>query len=489
MESGRVAAFALLLAPFLCGQGGGTVDGVVVNRITGTGIGGVAVVLYTRQAIQYETTTDDSGKFRATGMRPGSYQVRYEKSRFKPFREDPGSPYTIEPGSNVRLRLEMTPLVTLRGRVVNGDGTPARRAQVRIGTFFAFVDERGEFEFDQLQPGSYTMLAEPGPSPPNRDRIEPVQTSFPRRVVVRGDADLSGYEIRLQSVPVHRIRGVVRDEKGQPALATLRLLPVVRLERRVLANTGPDHFLVVGPEQGDGPLLASTTSDPDGSFEFPSVPSGDWRIAVDAVAGLGEAAISVDRNDIDDLEVRLTRQVLFTMNVTVDWGGAPAAPALLNTLPGRKMIMTDGFLRLNNVRSGRYRVMPAAGRGYYLVSALLGGREVLGQTVDLSSGSPELRIVYKAAKGSVAGTATARSTVVLLPSAGYGRVARCDGAGAFSMDGVAPGDYFISAFEGFDTSFLTDPDLLSKIAASGRKITIGTGSASGIELKPVRWPE
>jgi hypothetical protein len=481
----RFAVLTLLLAPVLHGQ----VEGVVVNRVTGSGIGGVAVVLYTRQAIQYETITDDSGRFRTMNMRPGSYQVRYEKTRFKPFREDPVAPYAIEPGSGVRLRLEMTPLVTLRGRALNGNGEPARRAQVRIGTFFAFVDEHGEFEFDQLQPGSYTMLAEPGPSSPSKDRIEPVQTVFPRRIVVRGDADLSGYEIRLQSVPVHRVRGVVRDEAGQPALATIRLLSVVRLERQALGGAASDYFLVVGPEQADGPLLASTTSAEDGSFEFPSVPSGDWRIAVDAATRLGEAPISVGRSDIDDLEIRLTRQVLFTMNVDVDWGGAPAAPALLNTLPGRKVIFTDRLLRLQNVRSGRYRLVPGAAPGVYPSSALFGGSEVLGHTVDLVAGSPALRIFYKTATGNVHGTASPNSTVVLLPTAGYGRIARCDSTGAFAIGGVAPGDYFISAFEGFDTSFLTDPDLLNKIAASGTKVTVGASPVAGLDLKAIRWPE
>ena len=135
--------------------------------------------------------------------------------------------------------------------------------------------------------------------------------------------------------------------------------------------------------------------------------------------------------------------------------------------------------------------MPSAVQGYYPVSARLGRREVLGQSVDLDSGSPELRIVYKAANGNVSGTASARSTIILLPKQvpAFGRIARCDPGGAFSISGVAPGEYYVSAFEGFDASYLTDPDLLRKIAAAGAGVTVATGPVAAPELTALKWPE
>jgi hypothetical protein len=306
---------------------------------------------------------------------------------------------------------------------------------------------------------------------------------------VRGDTDLSGYEIRLKSAPVDRVAGVVRDEIGQPVRGTVRLLATAGADRQVLGDPTSGYFQIVEAEPGDGPLQASTTTAEDGSFEFPSVPSGDWRVAVDSAGRFGEVSTSVGRTDVGDLNIRLLRPVSFSMNVTVDWGGAPPSISLLSTLPGRKVSLPDGSIRLENVLPGRYRVIPLAGRSSYPASALFGGKEVLGQTIAFFAGSPELRILYKSATGSVSGIAPAGSTVALLSAAGYGRIARCDPSGAFSVATVAPGEYFVSAFDGFDASFLTDPELSTKIAARGTKVTVRTGPAASVEVKTIRWPE
>ena len=41
-------------------------------------------------------------------------------------------------------------------------------------------------------------------------------THFPEPVVIRGDADVSGIEIRLQTAEVYQVSGVVLDETGNP---------------------------------------------------------------------------------------------------------------------------------------------------------------------------------------------------------------------------------------------------------------------------------
>jgi len=74
----RVIAPVLLLTPLLLAQSTGSVEGTVVDRVTGAGIPEVNITFYIRtQAVFAEATTDASGEFRIFGMKPGSYEVRF----------------------------------------------------------------------------------------------------------------------------------------------------------------------------------------------------------------------------------------------------------------------------------------------------------------------------------------------------------------------------------------------------------------------------
>src|SRR5207342_2763 len=85
----RAIAFALLFAPLLAAQNGGTVEGVVVSTVTGMGIPGVGVTVFTRQSLRYETRTSDSGAFRVTNIADGTYEVRLEKDGYNRGKSDP----------------------------------------------------------------------------------------------------------------------------------------------------------------------------------------------------------------------------------------------------------------------------------------------------------------------------------------------------------------------------------------------------------------
>src|SRR6185295_14168083 len=107
----RVMVPVLLFASLGAAQTTGSVNGSVVNRITGAGVPGAIVVVYTRQAVLYEVTTDDSGNFSVFGMKPGDYEIRFEKQGYDPFPiKIPPQPYKVGQGQDpVRIRLELTP--------------------------------------------------------------------------------------------------------------------------------------------------------------------------------------------------------------------------------------------------------------------------------------------------------------------------------------------------------------------------------------------
>src|SRR5678815_4567915 len=123
----RVIVPVLLLAPLAFGQTTGSVEGVVVDRVTRAAIPGVSVFVYLRsQGLVYEATTDASGDFRIFGMKPGDYEVRFEMQGYDPTAiKTPQQPYKVGQGQDpVRIRLELTRLVSLSGRVLDPEGNP-----------------------------------------------------------------------------------------------------------------------------------------------------------------------------------------------------------------------------------------------------------------------------------------------------------------------------------------------------------------------------
>src|SRR5438105_1023000 len=120
---------------------GGAVEGTVLNSVTGAGIGGAYVQLSPdRYTPGYNTTADVAGRFRITGMAPGSYRMGARKDGFASSTPDPGFFSNSEladrdhaglldvasGGEPVKVELKLTPTGTMFGRVLAPDGKPAQ---------------------------------------------------------------------------------------------------------------------------------------------------------------------------------------------------------------------------------------------------------------------------------------------------------------------------------------------------------------------------
>src|SRR5271169_1021796 len=72
----------LLWGPLLA-QNGGVVEGTVVNKGTGVGIGGATVHLTQPGGpSRYEASTDSAGMFRIAGVKSGEYRSSVEKDGY-----------------------------------------------------------------------------------------------------------------------------------------------------------------------------------------------------------------------------------------------------------------------------------------------------------------------------------------------------------------------------------------------------------------------
>ncbi len=255
---GRTAAkifllSALFLCPALISQTPGGVEGVVVDSKTGLPLPGVSVYFGSDKGPHYETETDPSGQFRIAGMANGDYGCHFEKSgyisQYSGTENSPLKPVHVAASQEpVRLTVSLLTYAKLRGRVLDPEGKPVAYAKVNLAAQDETTDDQGQFSFSRIVPGSWTLKAAPGKSqvlatpdggfkrtpetpkpetPPGAERTDLLPTWYPsvtradlaEPVVVRGGDDLFGIDIRLQSLPVYRVRGKAFNLDGTPVRA------------------------------------------------------------------------------------------------------------------------------------------------------------------------------------------------------------------------------------------------------------------------------
>lgn len=530
----RLAGISLVLLTILFGshfaraQSGATVEGSVSNETTHLAVPNVNVTLWTQKGAQYSAVTDASGKFQIVGVAPGEYDSRFDKPGFPELRLPTfGKPgLHVGSGGTARIDVELVPFATLRGRVLGPDGEPRAKVSVEIGPFDSEeTDSEGHFTFRDLRPGTYTLRAAVGQYPQSAHQSgEPqiVPTYYPssldsvdaERIRVRGGDDLSGYEIRLRTSVVYRVGGLVLDDSGKPVPnANIRLFRPgneMLLTGRARIGGSTDYLLNLSGTQIEE---ASAMSDEDGAFEFPSVLPGDWRLqaALDSRRdsannpyAIHSSNVPIRISDTDIANVSLRLEPTFTVQFTFDWGDrtapANAKPDVMlipsDGLPfGRPgKIMPDGTLQQEHVGPGPYRIVPLAGspRGYYPAAVMLGGRDVLGQEVDLTADMTAIRVVYRPNPATVRGTVEngVGANVLLwreetripymVPVVEAGR------DGSFEFPNVPPGRYSVVAF---DRVAARSKAVVLGAIATGTRITVQEGGAESVELTVAHWPD
>jgi hypothetical protein len=511
--------FLAAFAPGAAAQDTVTVEGMVVNKVTGAGIGDATVRFFAPKADRYETLTDESGAFHISGIKPGDYSSFVEKNGY--FRPEilfaGASTQRFSAGGDpIRLRFELNPPALIRGRVIDADGNPASASVDLSRGRIASTKPDGSFVFENIEPGRYTLLARPKTPEPAKpregSRTEVVPTYYPSAVeptqaeaiMIRAGAELDGYEIRLQSVPVYRVRGVVLNPDGKPAAKA-----VVELQPHVPGGN-PGIFLGGTSTRETfsirtGEIGLPETEDPfvtgdDGVFEFPSVPAGDWTIRVEGdpvsegVSSVASTRFSLGHGDPDDLKIQLAAPFRLSGTAVLSDGSPPPKDVLLAislySETGRSGSggITDpsGALRLD-VLPGAHEIQADVIMGnYYADSILLGSTDVTTQRVELTPASPPVKIILKPA-GTIRGTIedADAGTVVLFPQSFTG-IAYSASIGApktFALDGIPPGDYYAIALDRFDARTMADAVRLRSLMPMATSVKMEQGSAASVQLK------
>jgi len=520
-----------------------TVEGNVINSVTGNGIPGMQVEIR-RSGLRtdYSTTTTAQGHFVIEGVPAGTYTASFSSPDYALSGEPSVFPVTAG-GTPAKLEVRMVPLARISGRVVDGRGDGVANARLElIGARLLDegTDDTGKFEF-RLLPGGYTLSVVPpiGLKPPNRepdnDRVMAwTRTFYPgvslpeaaSKIVAQPGRVISGIELKLQAVPVHAVRGVLLNPDGTPAPKV-----AITLSEEIVQ---PAHRAESGSE---------------GAFEFPAVVDGEWRLAA-AVENNGVKLQAMQWIEMAGCElegVKLRLSPPFTMRGQVVMETPKGMPApnmpsvslvaragrigreawtanwmlrpemhfvepLPTNAPGgdaTKQIhgeILDSFLftgaisarpdaggnfSLQNVYPGSYRIvpMPPPPLPYYLDAVRVGETDLGGQEVELSSEAVSVTVEYKTNGGAVGGTVEkcASGPVLLVPQdtsrqwLGFLRAARCDSNDRYGIAGVRPGEYYALAFAGDGPLPELDRGLLNQAS----KVTVRAGEASWADLRAI----
>ena len=530
--------FFALIAVLACrGLLAQTVAGTVVDASSDLGIPDVAVYFGSDHGPEYKTTTDSGGRFRIEGVKPGEYGAGFEKAGYIPQHSGTANsllrPVKIAGSEPTMVQVRLSAFGRLRSRVVDAEGKPVAKALVMLGIDGEYSDDDGQVEFTDIRPGDYTIDAEPPPTPqPTRnsgERVEPIRTWYPsapekaqaQTIHIGSGANLTGYEIRMRTSPVYRVRGLVIGPDGKPA-AKAGVKYSSPNDRTLsfsssgfTSKQGPDGkygFADAGPlayftvsRNSSRAQLAEEPNTTNGVFEFRAVPRGIHNLTayIDTGNAMRSPAVSaislfVD-HDIDGLEIHIDPPATLQGSIEIQGIDKPYDRVLLS----RAFISVDGLtsgnfrpdgsLNLASVSSGSHAISMAPGLpgGYYLASLTLGSRDIMGQPVNLSAGAPPLRVVYKPNGGTVAGSLDAEATaVVMIPvtSGGeFGAQGRTStvASGSFAIESLAPGSYYAFAVDRVDLAGFYSSRFSDEIRKLATAVNVTEGSSISPTLKTI----
>jgi hypothetical protein len=524
----NILAAWILAAAALAAQ---TVEGHVVDSVTGIGIPDVAVEIFRDFAKVYAPTTDIQGRFRLEDVQEGVYTVFYKAPNYQPAREG-GSQFKVVKGAGpVHLEAAMIQTGKVSGRVLDGAGKPVPKAIIQLdheidnGGFRQIFDanEKGEYSAAVL-PGTLTLAAtapsswtppEPPPdSPgvtPDAQRLGWALTYYPSvanaelaaKIDVPAGGEVSKLDIKLAAVPVHRIRGVVLDLRGDP---------VSKLS--VTLGTG----VMLGAQS-----LHQDTKPDDGTFEFAAAADGDWNLSAavikDGVKLWAHQKVQIKGGDLENIQLRLSPPFSIQGKIVMEVPEGmpvPKPPSVMVEYSDMSAAVPDrinvgglfnpdgkGDFTVTNLYPGSYVIQPGflspTTGPYYLDSIRLGERDAL-ESVQIESGALPITVTYKLNGGTVRGSVEScgAGEVLLIPQDpalrrnGFIHQTSCAQNGRFEIPAVRPGEYYgfalaVDAPAGVRRKLHGfHPELDQNLINQSVRITVRSNEATLADLRPIK---
>ncbi|MDP9171844.1 MAG: carboxypeptidase-like regulatory domain-containing protein [Acidobacteriota bacterium] len=476
-----------------------TLDGSVVNKVTGEPVPRAKVVLM-GQGGQAMGSADSAGRWSFSNVSCGQIQVVVTRPGFlqgmsgAPQLGAVFRPVILADGASVHdMKIQLVPQAVVVGRVRDDQGDPVPNALVSALASRVFQGRRtlqpvgntqtndlGEFRLANMQGGRYVVCASGGNQ---MGALQPTDGSISGESCYPGPIEggaasamqlASGSDVRvdftLPRVPAVHVRGVVLGlPKNQGVGVTLA-------KRGLMAN---------GPMGG----RSTASVQPDGRFVLNGVTAGSYTLITDYFeAGkrlTARVPVEVGGSDLDDVTVRL--EPGFTVTGTVRYesrsGAAPGAP--LNQQFNLNLHTSDGLFGGGGVQwnkdrtafsvpdlpSGVYRLDGFAQGRYYLKSATLNGRDLSREDVPIGQAGGPIDVVLSDESGGIdgqvldGGDQPVSSWVMVLAEGRQPRNLMTDASGNFKVSGLAPGDYQLYAWDDAQQVEYATPEWMRRYSA------------------------
>ena len=464
------------------------------------------------------TETDSQGNFIFNEISPGRYFLTAQRAGYlqASYYNARGQVLTVDSGQKATgILIKMTPQSIIAGRVVDEEREPVPGATVNVSIYFtsgpreparqilstATSDADGAFAIGRLAPGRYVVsVAVPpntGPpltSPSQRGPQEVyVDTYYPDAtdlaaatpVELAAGAQARGLEIRLHKVPVFKVSGrVVNTVTGEPGSAVLSLF-----------------------RRGNLPgLSARSTGVSAGDFSFDGVSPGTYVLETKSISEaedrpplVGWQVISVGSSDLDRVVVEMKPGVEVRGDIIVE-GAPPSSWPRVTLTPEEGLNYPVDFITVDG--NGRFTVTGLEPAPYrvnigpiaapmFLKGIRFNGRDMGNEPMDLAAAArtASLEIVISDKSASIngvvndsAGPVGAEIVVMAqsrsLQSASVRRLT--DDSGRFSLRGLPPGEYVLTAMDTGSGFIQLAPQVLDKV---GKPVTLGEGASATVELR------
>jgi Carboxypeptidase regulatory-like domain len=495
------------------------IEGQIVDGVSGRPVAGVAVTALQGNSRQ-NISTDAQGRFAFT-VTHGTVRITTGKAGYADVRPEghalptDGVLISLTPTQRLRgLTLPIFPSGSVLGHVYDVRNRPVQYAQVELQRY-AYnddgarslqsvplgrapeTDDHGEFHFSEVDAGEYyvrvipPMLGERVPGEPFEATYYPSNIDSFRAspITVKGGEETALDDITLQSAPGSRIRIHLVNETGETVQHStwLKYLHWQRVGAGPsLGATVLTPLLVMGgPDRAEIPVTP-------GRYE---VVAG-WSLNGGGVKGLGSVRVEVGRSDVPvDIVVR--------KGLTVT--GHASSPGIRCSLGADGYTMsglsataaTDGMMVFDNIQPATYRMncTPLDAEAY-LLDIKQGERDVIrdGLAVSNNDATNVFSITLGKPGGMVDGSVTdakgtksAGALAVLVPDEPQRdarqlyRTAIADQNGAFTIHGIAPGEYHAFAWTELNGAEYRNADFIQKFQGTPVKVAAGAKVSIRVE--------
>jgi protocatechuate 3,4-dioxygenase beta subunit len=535
----REFVLALVLAAAAVGQtGNATVEGTVVNSVTGAPVAHAFVYLMGGRPPGPATVTtgvstysDKEGRFRLEGLAGGVFNATARKGGYVDALQagQLTSTVTLAAGeTKTGVVLKLTPQAVIAGRVVDEFGEVVQGAQVQalmrqrqrgqeswgMTRGFATTNDRGEYRLIGLAPGQYVVAVQyqdpakmfPGAMAGHAEAY--ATTYYPKALEAEAATPLAvaagqlreGADLVLQKDAAYSVKGRVVGRNGEP---------VATFSVQARAADRPPSLGMGGSTMRIGQA---------GEFELQGLRKGVWTVVAQvqepgqAVPALGAARVEIGDKNVEGVVIRIAGGVAVEVRMKLEGGAQkPNWPMFQAQLLPRDMVgysplqqgraREDGTFALTAALPGKYALnlngpLPV---GVYMASVKVGEAEFLGRELELTSEKVLVDVTYRSDGGRLrcvleAAEGGGPRGVLLIPKETalrqrpFLQFRPVMGQMTPEFGGLRPAEYLVVAVDGADYNSMMQGDVPQALVEAATAVKVEPGGQQEVSLKLVKMP-